>query len=258
MRNNYLNHVKNTKTKPMVFHFSLEKLILSQMKSRFLLFNFILMIILLPGSKGYSLDLKSEEIRGKSTTSPVNILQNRYFLKALRPELGLSGGAFVNEAYTDTYFFGYRMSLFINEWLGIELQSLQTDVSDSDDRKALNKLQYQKIGTNEVVSPDPDINAIHGSQDVNFILAPFYGKLNFLDSIIIYSDLYLTAGLSKVDTDQGVISSMNWGAGQRFYWKKSISFRFEFKDRIYVEKRAGEDYTRHAYSVDLGMSYFIL
>ena len=67
----------------------------------------------------------------------------------------------------------------------------------------------------------------------------------------------MAAGFSKVDTDQGELNSFSWAAGQRFYWKKSISFRFEVRDRIYKEQRAGEDYTRHAYSVDLGMSYFL-
>lgn len=206
----------------------------------------------------FGLDLNPEEIRGEETKSPVNILQNRYFLKALRPELGVSAGSFVNDAYTETVLWGYRGAIFLNEWLGIEVQSITTKVSESDDRKALNQLQYQKIGTNEIVSPDPDVNPIYGSKDVCAIIAPFYGKLNFLDSVIIYSDLYLTAGVSKVDTEQGVMDSISWGLGQRFYWKKSISFRIEVKDRTYNEERSGEEYTRHAYSVDLGMSYFLL
>ncbi|SMF46936.1 outer membrane beta-barrel domain-containing protein [Pseudobacteriovorax antillogorgiicola] len=204
-----------------------------------------------------ALDLKPDEIRGEKVTNPVSILQNRYFLKSFRPEVGFSAGSFVNEAYTDTILWGYRTSMFINEWLGFELQAIQTSVSDSDDRKALNQLKYQKIGTTDVVSPDPEINRIHGSQDVNVIVAPFYGKLNLIDSVIIYSDLYMAAGVSKVDTDQGELNSFSWAAGQRFYWKKSISFRFEVRDRIYQETRSDEDYTRHAYSIDLGMSYFL-
>ena len=89
------------------------------------------------------------------------------------------------------------------------------------------------------------------------VLAPFYGKLNLIDKIIIYSDLYLSAGVSQVSTDQGNLSSLSWAAGQRFYWKKNISFRIELKDRIYQETRNNEDTTKHAYSVDFGMSYFL-
>ncbi len=203
------------------------------------------------------LDLKPSEIRGEKKNSPVSILQNRYFTKTFRPEVGFSAGSFVNEAYTDTIMFGLRSSLFINEWFGFEFQAISTSVKDSDDRKALNQLKYRKLDSADVVSPDPEVNRIHGSRDVSLIVAPFYGKINFVDSVIIYSDLYLLSGLSKVETDQGDLNSISWAVGQRFYWEKNISFRFEVRDRIYREKRVEANYTRHAYSVDLGMSYFL-
>ena len=214
-------------------------------------------VICSPYGKLMALDLKPDEIRGERVNNPVSILQNRYFTKTFRPEFGLSAGTFINEAYTDTVLWGYRGSLFINEWLGFEVQGIQTSVEDSDDRKALNQLKYQKIGTSDVVSPEPEVNRFKGSRDLGVIFAPFYGKLNFVDNVIIYSDLYASAGISKVDTDQGDLNSISWAVGQRFYWKKSISFRFEVRDRIYQEERSGEDYTRNAYSVDLGMSYFL-
>ena len=204
-----------------------------------------------------ALELKPSEIRGEKKTSPVTILQNRYFTKTMRPEIGVSAGSFVNEAYTETVKVGVHASLFINEWLGFEYQNVQTNVSDSDDRKALNQLRYRRLDSSDVVSPDPEINRIHGSNDLSVIVAPFYGKINLIDSLIIYSDLYLSSGISRVDTDQGALNSVSWAAGQRFYYKKNISFRFEVRDRIYRENRAGDDYTRHAYSVDFGMSYFL-
>ena len=219
--------------------------------------SFLAFTILMSTEYLCALELQPNEIRGDKVINPVSILQNRYFLKSFRPEIGMSVGTFLNEAYTDTSLWGYRGSLFVNEWLGFEAQYVQTNVADSEDRRALNQLKYQKIGTTEVVSPDPEINRIHGSQDIGVIVAPFYGKLNLLDSIIIYSDLYLTAGLAKVDTDQGRLNSVTWSAGQRFYWKKSLSFRVEVRDRIYNEDRTGENYTRNAYSVDFGLSYFL-
>ena len=204
-----------------------------------------------------ALELKPSEIRGEKKSSPVTILQNRYFKKTLRPEIGLTAGSFVNEAYTETVMWGAHTSLFINEWLGFEYQYVSTNVTDSDDRKALNQLKYRKIDSSDVVSPDPEINRIHGANDLSMIVAPFYGKINLIDSLIIYSDLYLLGGISRVDTDQGGLNSISWAAGQRFYYKKNISFRFEVRDRIYSEDRAGDNYTRHAYSVDIGMSYFL-
>lgn len=218
---------------------------------------FVLLTALLWNQYAVALNLKPDEIRGEEVNNPIKILQNRYFTKTNRPEIGFAVGTFVNEAYTDTALMGLRAAYFFNEWLGVEAQSISTTVEDSDDRRALNQLKYQKIGTTEVVSPDPETNQVNGSTDVAVVLAPFYGKLNLIDKIIIYSDLYLSAGVSQVSTDQGNLSSLSWAAGQRFYWKKNISFRIELKDRIYQETRNNEDTTKHAYSVDFGMSYFL-
>lgn len=205
---------------------------------------------------GLALDLKPDEIRGESRRSPVSVLQNRYFTKTFRPEFGIAAGSFVNQAYTDTQLFGARAAVFFNEWLGVELQAIQTNVTDSDDRRALNKLQYRKLDSQDVVSPDPEVNSIQAVTDVNAIFAPFYGKLNLLDNFIVYSDLYLTGGFSKVATDQGDLNAVSWGVGQRFYWKKNLSFRIDARDRVYRETRNLEEYTKHTYSVDFGMSYF--
>lgn len=205
-----------------------------------------------------AIDLKPEDVRGKGTASPVTILQNRYFLKAWRPELGVSYGTVTNEAYTDTKLLGFRGALFFNEWLGLELQSFNATTSDSDDLKALKRLRYLKIEDPTVqVFPDPEVNRIKKITDLSAIVAPFYGKLNFADWLIIYSDLYFTAGASKLDTDQGDLNAFTFGAGQRFYWQKSLSVRIDFKGRSYTEKAAGKDHNKTTYSVDFGLSYFL-
>ena len=203
-------------------------------------------------------DLNVQEIRGEDHNKPVSVLQNRYFVKQSRPELGVGYGTMLNEAYTKTTIYSVRGALFLSEWLGLEAQYSATSVSDSDDRTALNKLKYRKLSSNEVVSPDPEVNKLHKIVDGNVILAPFYGKLNLIDKFIIYSDLYLTAGLAKVSTDQGDLNALTLGAGERFYIKKSFAVRIDFRDRIYSETRADAKSRKNAYSVDFGLSYFFL
>ncbi|MES2744956.1 MAG: outer membrane beta-barrel domain-containing protein [Bdellovibrionota bacterium] len=219
-----------------------------------------LFAIMLLGCPGYlaAIDLKPEEVKGKGASSPVTILQNRYFLKALRPELGVSYGTVTNEAYTDTKLLGFRGALFFNEWLGLELQSFTATTSDSDDLKSLKRLRYLKIEDPTVqVFPDPEVNRVKKILDLSAVVAPFYGKLNFADWLIIYSDLYLTGGVSTLNTDQGDLNALSFGAGQRFYWQKALSFRIDFKGRRYTEKAAGKDHNKTTYSVDFGLSYFL-
>ena len=213
------------------------------------------------------LDLKASEIRGDSSKKPVSVLQNRFFLKAMRPEVGILAGSMLNEAYTDTKSFGGRIGVFATEWLGFEIQGIRTNVSDTADRKALNRLKYRPLedptaatraGEEVIVSPDPEINAIHGMNDVAVIAAPFYGKLNLMNKLIVYSDLYLTGGISRVETDQGDKTALIIGGGQRFYLYESWSLRIDVRDRIYTETRAGEKTRKNAVGFDIGASYFFL
>ena len=202
-----------------------------------------------------ALDLDAAEIRGQQRRNPVAVLQNRYFTKSLRPEVGVSYGSFLNEAYTDTSLQGLRASIFLGEWVGLEFQSFTTTVENSNDREALNRLRYRRVNSEDIISPDPEINPIYGVQDYSVIFAPFYGKLNLMNQMILYSDLYLSAGIARVETMQGEKTSATFGVGQRFYFFKSLSFRVDFKDRVYSEQRSDLDAIKHAYSVDFGASY---
>jgi len=210
-------------------------------------------------SLAQSLDLDPNEIRGTSSKKPVAILQNRFFLKALRPELGLLYGTILNESYTKTSLFGARAGVFVNEWVGGEVQFIKANVADSDDRKALNDLRYRKYDDpDQSVTPDPEVNPIEGMRDFAMIAAPFYGKLSLLDWTIIYTDLYGSFGLSTVDTKQGSKAALLFGGGLRTYWAERWSTRLDFRDRTYTETRAGKDTRKHAWSIDFGLSYFFL
>jgi outer membrane beta-barrel protein len=228
---------------------------------------FAAIVALFTASAAFAFDLDPNEIRGKSSKEPVTVLQNRYFLKQYRPEVGFSLGMIMDEAYLDTQTYGVRSGMFFNEWLGFEVQMLKTAVSDSDDRKALNTLHYKPIdgksgdatdanGEDITVSPDPEVNAIHSMTDFNAIAAPFYGKLNLMNKAIIYTDLYVTGGISRVETDQGDLNAMSVGVGERFYIGKAWSVRLDFRDRIFTETRAGEATRKNCYGTDLGASYF--
>lgn len=224
---------------------------------------------LLSATSAAAFDLDPSDIRGKSSKEPVAVLQNRYFLKAYRPEIGFTTGMLLDEAYLKTMTLGLRAGLFINEWVGFEVQNIRTRVSDSDDRKALNGMKYRPLKdqtpeansdpsrvTETIVTPDPEVNAIHAITDFAAIGAPFYGKLNILNIWIIYTDLYLTGGVSRLETDQGAKTGLNLGAGERFYIGKAWSVRVDFKDRIFTETRSGAPSRKHSKGVDFGASYF--
>jgi outer membrane beta-barrel protein len=226
-------------------------------------------MLLFGASRAFGLDLDPNEIRGKSSKEPMTILQNRYFLKSYRPEVGLYTGMLLDEAYVATRTSGGRVGMFFNEWFGIDLAVMRTTVRDSDDRKALNRLKYRplvdSVSSNTdpsgserevIVSPDPEVNALRGMQDFTAVAAPFYGKLNLLNQWIVYTDLYASVGISRVETDQGNKSALVIGGGERFYIGKSWSVRIDIKDRIFTETRGGQSSRRNSYGIDFGASYF--
>ncbi len=221
-------------------------------------FNFCLLLYALnftANTFAQSLDLNPDEIRGTSAKNPISVLQNRFFLKAWRPELGLLYGTILNESYTKSTLTGVRVSLFFNEWVGVEAQGINVSVKDSDDRKALNNLTYRKKDdTTMLVSPDPEVNPIRGIQEISAIGAPFYGKLSLLDWTIIYTDIYGSLGMAKVKTDQGSKSAITFGGGLRTYWASRWSTRLDFRNRSYTETRANQSTRKNAWSVDFGLS----
>ena len=149
----------------------------------------------------YGAEISPELLRGnKKQVKKVAVMQNRFFLKALRPDLGLVGGAVIGDAYTRTLTRGFRAGMFMNEWIGFEFQSLSTSLSDTDDRKALNSLKFRPReidpeNPDRLVSPDPEVNPIYKMQDVSVLWTPFYGKINLLDQAIVYSDMCFSVGV---------------------------------------------------------------
>ena len=213
-------------------------------------------------STAFCADVNLNEVKGTRDIKPVFVLQNRYFLKGFRPEIGIYGGKFIDEAYTVTLTTGIRAGMFISEWVGFEMQYTNTFVTDSADKNALDKMRYKKADAladdNTLVKVEPEMNPISKYIDMNFVYAPFYGKLNLINWWIIYSDIYLSLGLSQITTKvQGTKYGPILGVGQRFYLFKIISFRVDIRDHVFQEKRAGSNYYRHAINFDLGLSIFL-
>ena len=205
-------------------------------------------------------DVDPEVLRERKSKVGMAVLQNRFFKKSLRPEMGVQGGIFLKEAYDNTYFYGGYFSLFVNEWYGLDLAYGQTSVEETDDAKALRAQKYLKIDDpqGDPVIIVPTRNQINSFADISGIIAPFYGKLNLLNKIILYTDIFLGAGLSIVDTEQGSMFAPLISIGQRFYFLERVSLRIDVKDRIYTEQRNSKDSTKHAVNVSLGLGAFIL
>ena len=210
------------------------------------------------GNNLWSLELKPDEIREGRSKTDMRVVQNRYFQKSLRPAIGLAAGKIINESYTDTAYTGGYFNLFFTETVGLEIQHFRTSVSDTEDRKTLEQMEFRAVDEEKTVHPDPEVNPIYSVTDIQAAFIPFYGKLNILDFAIIYSDFHLVGGLSSLETGQGRIQGYAFGMGQRFYLTKAFALRLDLHDRIFTEQRARGNVTRQSISLDLGVNYFFL
>jgi hypothetical protein len=136
---------------------------------------------------------------------PVKVLQNRFFNKALRPEVSIFAGTVLSEAYTDSSLLGARFGFFVNEWVGAEYTFASFQVQDSADREALRKIEvYQKkdqVSNSGDCAEDfckstisPSYVSLEQLHAFTATLAPIYGKINLFDQLILYSDIYASAG----------------------------------------------------------------
>lgn len=226
-------------------------------KRFYFLFVFI-GFLLTQQSYAAGLELDPDELRGSNSKKSVSVLQNRFYLKAWRPEVGALIGTITNEAYTDTKLHGFRLGIFLNEWVGLEGQYILTTVRDSADRKALKKKIYRDQFEDKKVTADAEVNPIKQIQDFVAVAAPLYGKVNLLDLALIYVDIYGVFGVSRVNTEQGVKTAITAGAGQRFYWGDRWSLRLDFRNRSFTETRAGLESRKNAWSSDVSVSYLFL
>lgn len=211
-----------------------------------------------------ALDIKPDEIRTKTKERSISVLHNRFFKKRFRPELGLFAGTITNEAFLDTFLFGVRASIFVSEWFGLDIQYASVTNSDSRDFDAIQMQEFDvlDVETSRVKTERVDVhrNRVSTIIEGSAVMTPFYGKLNFFDLAIIYTDIYGSIGIGSVNTDQGNKIAPNFGFGIRLYLYKFLSLRVDVKDRFWNETNqfTDEDFLRQSWSVDAGVSVFFL
>jgi outer membrane beta-barrel protein len=193
---------------------------------------------------------------------PVKVLQNRFFNKALRPEFSVFAGTLLSESYTETTSFGLRAGFFFTEWVGLDYAYTTFQVSDSPDLEALRNIEvYNNKPKQERVLIEPSYVSLKTLHSLLATLAPIYGKINVFDLMILYSDIYFSAGTGLLETNQGSKKPLILGVGQRFYFAKRFNLRIDAQDHIFqqVRENLGEQKKsiKHAWTISCGLSVFL-
>lgn len=164
-----------------------------------------------------------------------SVVQNRTFTKDGKIFVSLQAGPLVNDYYSEGLLYGGTLSYFFNERHGIQATYLGADLKDSDPTKQL---------TNFGSGVSPDFGRFTSYYGVGYTFVPFYAKMSFLGSRIMYFDMAITPTIGMTQYDQVLEdrkngkSSMTYGIDvtQYFFLTENFAIRADLKNQWFAEE----------------------
>jgi outer membrane beta-barrel protein len=187
-----------------------------------------------PAAKDEKLDVSDLEKKyWAAKDSDFNVVQNRLFSKAGRFSLTGNYGSMINDPWSDGPTMGASLAYYFNERWGVELAYTKTDTKDN---KAADRLKSQ--------GGYPNNNKMKDFYGVQANWVPFYAKMSFLNSSIIYFDMGVSLGAGVTSFEQqreegGSMKSaptVSLDLSQQFYLNKWLALRLDYKNRFYNEE----------------------
>ena len=117
------------------------------------------------------------------------VVQNRRYTKANRVFLSVNAGVPFNDAFSSGTLYGANVGYFFNERWGLDLEYKSGSLKDND-ATALFTSRYGVY---------PDHNLFNSSQILSVTLVPFYAKMSFMDTSIIYFDMGFSVGAGMLN-----------------------------------------------------------
>lgn len=185
-----------------------------------------------PAPTGDKLDISElEQKYWAPKDTDFSVVQNRTYTKAGR--LAVTGmlGMPVNDPYNDGWSYGLLANYYLDERYGIEFQYIKSDYTNSKTTKEFYKLSGG--------AAPPDFNRPVDFIGLGFNWVPFYAKMSFLGTKIIYFDMQFTPiiGMSTYEqqsrTGNKEKTAFTYGIDvtQYFFVHKNLAYRFNYQNR---------------------------
>ncbi len=163
------------------------------------------------------------------------VVQNRLYTKAHRFALTAGYGMTVNDSYNNGDNYELMLNYYFNERYGMQLTYIDTISVDNNLTTAFRQ-------ENGVM---PDYNKITGFYGASFNWVPFYAKMSFLNSHIMYFDMSISPGIGNTQYMQQLAAgstsanSMTYTLDltQQLFISKTFAFRFDFQNHWFNETR---------------------
>lgn len=116
------------------------------------------------------------------------VVQNRRYTKSGRYFVSVNGGVPFNDPFASGTMYSANVGYFFNERWGLDLEYKSGSLKDND----ATTLFIQRYGVY------PDHNVFQNSQILSATLVPFYAKMSFMDTSIIYFDMGFSLGVGSL------------------------------------------------------------
>jgi len=182
------------------------------------------------------LDLKKlEDKYWAAKDTDFSVVQNRLYTKAGRAYLNLDWGNIVNDAYSQGHITNFEAGYYFSERWGASLNYESFDLRNNDSTDAF-ITQY---------AATPDYNRTKNYTGASLIWVPFYAKMSFMDSKILYFDMQFAAGVGNrtytIARDTGDIDKTTLGYhfdfSQHLFFSNHWALRLDLKNEWASEER---------------------
>ena len=197
-------------------------------------------------------------------------VRNKMYNKSSGLEFGVTAGFMPYDLIVDHFNFGGRLTWHIGDHVGWEiidfqvvsprLTSFTNDLASDDNKKV--KLF--------------DVAQVKSLGFTSLLVSPFYGKVRFIGSSVLYFDLYTVFGLGMANVETSRLAhtdssnsftttslktewtqGFSFGIGLKFFVNSAMGFLIDFRDYVAVTETYNQRSLKSNYVVMLGLSFFI-
>jgi outer membrane beta-barrel protein len=163
------------------------------------------------------------------------VVQNRRYTKANRFFLSANYGVPFNDPFSSGNMYGLTLGYFFNERWGLDLDYKTASLHDNDATSQF----INQYGTY------PDHNIFKSSQILSLTLVPFYAKMSFMDTSIIYFDMGFSVGagtlnysIQKVEGNEDAGSAVaKLSVFQQIFFSEHFALRADLSNTWSNQKR---------------------
>lgn len=199
--------------------------------------------------------LPRAELSGLGNLAPfsdIAVISKRFLPKTKRFEFSPSIGLILNDAFFNNFVYNLRVSYYLREQYGIELEALGLS---TENKGVTDSLAFERgVNTQSLATPKTYYGAA-------FKWVPIYGKMGLLNKTIVPFDTYFVFGGGVTETNQSTTPpTLHLGTGQIYAINKWLAARWDFSWFGYSSTSTVEGTTSTSFftnlHISIGASFF--